>query len=211
MAALVAALVPCATATADPLRIVLSSPLVEEGSDPDGCTPVASGDGGPIAWVVRVERLLLDGKALVETSGGREPNRFPMCVTDRPVARNLEVELAFVPRRGHVARAAGIVLRFLDANDYYLVRADALANDVRMIRVLNGERVEVAAHAAPIAAGAAHVLKVKAADDRFTVWFEGRRLFDASDRRLMTPGRIGIWSQSDSVTSFGDLFVTNLD
>src|SRR3984957_10658885 len=113
VAMLVAALASCAAATADPLRIVLSSPLVEEGSEPDGCTPVASGDGGPIAWVVRVERLLLDGKALVETSGGREPNRVPMCVADRPGACNLAVEVAFVSRRGHVARAAGIVLRFL--------------------------------------------------------------------------------------------------
>jgi hypothetical protein len=211
LAAIVMSLAVIAPASSQVKRQVLASPLVEEGSDPDGCTPVASGEGGPVAWVVRVERLLLDGKALVETSGGREVDRFPMCIADRPVARNLAIELAFVPRQGRVARAAGIVFRFIDPNDYYVVRADALANDVRMTRVVNGERADVAVRAVQVASDASHALKVEALDDRFTAWFDGKRLFEARDRRLGTAGRIGIWSRSDSVTSFGDLFFTLRD
>lgn len=80
-------------AAAEPLHKVLASPLVEEGSDPDGCTPAISGLGGPSIWEVRIERLLLDGKALVETSREAEPNRFPLCVADQPVAKNAVVEL----------------------------------------------------------------------------------------------------------------------
>ena len=81
MKSLLAAAVPGAVASSvaaetprTVLHKVLASPLVDEGSEPDGCAPAVSGLGGPALWQVRVERLLLDGKALVETSAQAEPN-----------------------------------------------------------------------------------------------------------------------------------------
>jgi hypothetical protein len=199
------------SARAEMLRRVLSSPLVEEGSDPDGCTSALSGVGGPPAWQVRVERLLLDGKALVETSGVADPNRFPLCIADGPVAKNAEIELGFVPHDGRVARAAGIVLRFADPQDYYVAAVDALAGSVRLLRVVNGERRKIAGRDVAVAAGKAHTLKVKALDDVFTVWLDGQLLFDANDAGTAAPGRFGIWSEADSLTSYGDLFIAVLD
>jgi hypothetical protein len=76
---------------AETLHVVLASPLVEEGSGPDGCTPALSGLGGPPIWQVRVERYLLDGKALIEASRIAERNRFPLCIADLPVTRNARV------------------------------------------------------------------------------------------------------------------------
>jgi hypothetical protein len=204
----VAALAP---AGAETLRRVLASPLVEEGSDPDGCTPAVSGFGGPAQWEVRIERLLLDGKSLVEVSRQAEPNRFPLCIADRPVAKNAEVELSFVVHDGRVARAAGIVLRFADPQDYYAVAADVLAGRVRLLRVVNGERVEIAGRSAPLAAGKVQTLKVKAVDDNFVVSLDGSALFEANDSAITPAGRFGVWSRADSVTSFGDLFITTLD
>jgi hypothetical protein len=202
------ALVP---AKAKTLRRVLASPLVEEGSDPDGCTAAVSGLGGPAAWEVRVERFLLDGKSLVEVSRQPEPNRFPLCIAERPVAKNAEVELSFVVHGGRVARAAGIVFRFADPQDYYAVTADMLAGRVRLIRVLNGERVELAGRAALLSVGKAQTLKVKAVDDDFVVSLDGKDLFEAHDDAIVPAGRFGLWSRADSVTSFGDLFITILD
>jgi hypothetical protein len=193
------------------LRKVLASPLVDEGSDPDGCTAAISGLGGPSVWQVRLERLLLDGKALVEVSGQAEPNRFPLCVADDPVAKNAEVELAFVPHRGGVARAAGIVLRFVDPQDFYVVEADAVAGSVHLVRIVNGERHEIAAHAAALVADKAQTLKIKAVDESFAVSLDGKLLMEARDGAIATPGRFGIWSRADSQTSFGDLFITVLD
>ena len=193
------------------LRIVLASPLVEEGSGPDGCTPAVSGFGGPAVWEVRVERFLLDGKALVETS--REPtvDRFPLCIASLPVAKNAEIELSFVTHHGGTARVAGIVLRFTDPQDFYVVEADALAGRVRLVRVLNGERREIAERLTMLAAGKAQSLRVKASDEEFAVALDGKPLFEARDGGLAFPGRFGIWSRADSLTSFGDLFITILD
>jgi len=197
-------------AAAETLHKVLASPLVEEGSDPDGCTPAISGLGGPSMWQVRVERLLLDGKALVEVSRQAEPNRFPLCIADLPVVKNAEVELPFVLHNGSIARTAGVVLRFIDPQDFYFVEADAIAGHVRLVRIVNGERHELARHVAELVAGKAQTLKVKAVDDSFAVSLDGKALFETHDSIPAAPGRFGIWSRADSQTSFGDLFITLL-
>jgi hypothetical protein len=196
---------------AETLHVVLASPLVEEGSGPDGCTPALSGLGSPPVWQVRVERYLLDGKALIEASRISEPNRFPLCIADRPVARNAGVELPFVAHEGGSARVAGVVLRFADPQDFYVVEADALAGRVRFISIINGERREIAGRDARLGVGRAETLGVKAVDDRFEITLDGKPLFEATDGGLTAAGRLGIWSRADSDTSFGDLFITILD
>jgi len=198
-------------AAAETVHRVLASPLVEEGSGPDGCAPVLSGLGGPVLWQVRLERLLLDGKALVEASRQAEPNRFPLCIADLPVAKNAEVELSFVLHDGGMTRAAGIVLRFADPEDYYAVEADTLTGKVRLSRIVNGERREIGGRAAALVAEQSQTLKIKAVDARFSVFLDGKLLFEAHDSALPAPGRFGVWSRADSRTGFGDLFITILD
>jgi hypothetical protein len=116
-----------------------------------------------------------------------------------------------VAHDGGIARAAGIVLRFFDPQDYYVVEADALAGRVRLSRVVNGERREVAGRAALLVAGQSQTLKVKAVDTSFSVFLDGKFLFEARDSAIGSPGRFGVWSRADSLTSFGDLFITILD
>jgi hypothetical protein len=209
LAVIIAGVAPPVAAA--PLHKVLASPLVEEGSDPDGCTPAISGLGGPSVWEVRIERLLLDGKALVEVSREAEPNRYPLCVADQPVAKNAVVELAFVPHDGGTARAAGIVLRFVDPQDFYVAEADAIAGSVRLVRVVNGERRLIADRAARLTPGKAHTLKVAAVDESFSVSLDGETLLEVHDAALAAAGRFGVASRADSQTRFGDLFITVLD
>ena len=200
-----------ARAAAQSLHKVLASPLVEEGSGPDGCTPAVTGLGGPAAWEVRVERFLLDGKGLVEVTRLPDANRFPLCIADLPVAKNAEVELSFVAHDGRVARTAGIVLRFADPQDFYVVEADVLDRAVRFIRVVNGERREIAGRKANLQLGIAQSLRVKAVEKNFAVSLNGVPLFEAQNDAIAAPGRFGVWSKADSLTLFGDLFITILD
>ena len=199
------------SALAEMLRRVLASPLVDEGSGPDGCTPALNGLGGPVRWEVRVERFLPDGKSLVETSRIAEPNRLPLCIADRPAAKNAEVEMPFVTHDGGSARTAGIVLRFADPQDFYVAEADVLAGQVRLLSIVNGERRAIAEHATSLTIGEAHTLKVKSIDEAFAVTVDGQDMFEAHDGGLAAPGRVGIWSRADSLTSFGDLYITILD
>jgi hypothetical protein len=209
MVAIVAA--NSASTAAERIHKTLASPLVDEGTGPDGCTPELTGEGSPANWQVRIERLLPDGKALVETTRQARDNRFPLCIADTPEAANAVVELEFVPHAGTLERVAGIVLRFADAQDYYVVQASVLQRSVRFTRVINGTPTQLARRDVAIAIGRAHWLKVSAVDDLFIVWFNGERMFEARDNQIAAAGRFGIWSKSDSFTSYGDLFITVLN
>jgi len=106
---------------------------------------------------------------------------------------------------------AGMVLRFVDPQDFYVVEADALAGRVRFLSIINGERREIAGRDTKLVVGKAETLGVKAIDNRFEITLDGKPLFEATDAGLTAAGRLGIWSRADSDTSFGDLFVTVLD
>jgi hypothetical protein len=200
-----------ASFAAERIHKTLASPLVDEGSGPDGCEPELTGSGGPVKWEVRIERYLPDGKGLVEVSRNKDDERYPLCIADLPMAKNAEVELEFVTRAGTLARTAGIILRFADAQDYYAVRADALAGDVRLLRIINGTQSQLASAKAAVVQARPNHLKVRLVDDLFTVWLAGKKLFEHRDGAIKGAGRFGVWSRADSVTSFGDLFITVLD
>ena len=51
---------------------------------------------------------------------------------------------------------------------------------------------------------------IKAVGDRFTVFFDGKQLYEATDKRITAPGRVALWSKADSVTQFVDLSIEPL-
>jgi hypothetical protein len=56
-----------------------------------------------------------------------------------------------------------------------------------------------------------HTLGIAARDDRFTVFFDGRELFVATDRRVPSPpGKVGLWTEAGSMTVFESLEVASL-
>jgi hypothetical protein len=87
------------------------------------------------------------------------------------------------------------------------VRANSLDNSVRLYRMDKGKRSQIAAKEAPLDADKWHSLRVIATNDRFEVALDGKPLFTATDRSLLQPGAMGVWSQADSVTYFGSMLV----
>ena len=63
-----------------------------------------------------------------------------------------------------------------------------------------------------VAGQAWHTLGIATGDDRLTVFFDGRELFVATDRRFPGhPGKVGLWTQADSMTLFESLKIGSLD
>ena len=59
-------------------------------------------------------------------------------------------------------------------------------------------------------AGAWHTLRLEARGNRFTVSYDGRELFTATDAAITAPGRVALWTKADSVTRFDALSVEPL-
>jgi hypothetical protein len=167
-----------------------------------------TGSGAPGEWsVVRDDAT----QALAQTSTDPTDDRFPLAIYQPFSGRNVYVSVRFMPVSGNIDRAGGVVLRLTSAGDYYLARANALENNVRFYRVVQGKRQMIAGVDAPVASGAWHTLGIAARDDRFIILFNGRELFGASDPTLPGPGRVGMWTKADSVTWFESIKIKPLE
>ena len=130
---------------------------------------------------------------------------FPLAIYRPASGTDVEATIHFKPISGRIDQAGGVVVRYIDADNYYLSRANALENNVTFYRVVKGNRQQLAAASAPVASGQWHTLTLKAEGDRFTVTFDGKALITASDRTFGEAGRIAFWTKADSVTRFDRL------
>jgi hypothetical protein len=185
--------------------------LVLPLTTPDGrvaCTQGMTGVGRPPSWQPVADPDAPDGWALAETAGDPADLRFPLCISGQTVTRDFDATLRFKPISGTRAQVAGLMFRAQSASDYYVVRANALDNSVRLYRMEKGKRSQLASKEAPIESGKWHSLRVIAANERIEVALDGKTLFDVTDRSLPQAGPLGVWSQADSVTRYGSLLVS---
>jgi hypothetical protein len=187
--------------------IVLSSDWNQPGEQADRCAPRLTGGGKPPKWAI----IETDGKwGVAETTRDATDHRFPLCVIDGATyadLADLDVSVRIRPMSGSVDQAGGLAVRVKDARNYYVVRANALEDNVRLYVVLDGERKQFAGVNTKVAGKQWHSLRLRTVGDRFIVFFDGQQLFEANDNRLSGGGGVALWSKADSVTEFTDLTI----
>ena len=164
-----------------------------------------TGQGGPSQWVVVEDATAASSRAIEQASTDRTDYRFPLAIYQPVSAKNVEVTLRFKPVGGKVDQAGGIAVRLTSPNDYYLVRANALENNVRFYRIVKSRREQLATANVKVASNQWHTLGLRAENDRFTVTFNGKQLHSTTDKTFPSAGRIALWTKSDSVTRFDQI------
>ncbi|MCS6329480.1 MAG: hypothetical protein H8K06_20740 [Nitrospira sp.] len=166
------------------------------------CRPGLTGPGGTPAW----KRLLVRSQpALFETSNRKIGNRFSLCIVDAIRATDVDLTVLFMPLGGKVGRAAGLIFRVVDPNNYYAVVANALDDTVRLYRFENGAEHQLAGVDATVPAGKAQELRVRIIDELMEVFLDDKKLFEARDKTFAKSGPVGIWTKADSLTAFFEL------
>ena len=181
--------------------------LTRSGELPDGFSVARTGKGAAPEWKVIEDATVPGGRVLAQTSADRTDYRFPLAIYQSVAAANLEVTVRIKAVSGQVDRAGGIAIRLADADNYYVVRANALEDNVNFYRVVKGRRSEVQGVRIKVTSNAWHALGLRSEGDRFTVSFDGKPLFTATDRTLREAGRVALWTKADSVTYFDALTV----
>jgi hypothetical protein len=169
----------------------------------------SSGDGGTGEWLVIDNDA---GRALAQVNSEPSENRLSFAIYRPFSGRDVYVSTRFMTISGKVDQSAGVFVRFRSADDYYAVRANALENNVILYRVVAGKRQAIGCMEVNVSSQAWHTLGIAARDDRLTVFFDGRELFVATDRRLPgPPGKVGLWTPADSMIWFESLKIGSLD
>jgi len=175
------------------------------GKVPAGWTALAT-SGVPGRWEV-----LKDGSAptqpyvLGQVSEDPGEERYPLAIWDGGRLRNGDVSVRIKPVSGKQSRGGGLVWRYRDPRNYYLVRADASQGTVAVYRVQNGSFVRLgmpAKHSLP--PNEWRILKVAIRGDQFQVYVDHRRILRGEDRTYSGDGKVGVFTVADAVTYFDD-------
>ncbi len=184
----------------------------EPGKAPAGFSSALTGGGGAVSWVVREQAGAPSGKkVLVQESKDETGNRFPHCVRDDFSAKDVAVSVRFKAVSGQVDQAGGVVLRWKDAKNYYVARANALEDNVRLYKIVDGVRKQFAGADTKVALAEWHTLKLEVKGEHFKVTFNGKLLYEADDATFADAGKVGLWTKADSVTQFDDLTAESAD
>jgi hypothetical protein len=169
----------------------------------------ASGARRPGEWLVIDSDA---GRGLAQIDADPTENRSAFALYRPFSGRGVHVSTRFLTISGKIDQAAGVFVRFRSSDNFYSARANALENNVNLYRVVAGRREMIGCMEVNVSGQAWHTLGIAASDHRLTVFFDGRELFVATDRRLPgPPGKVGLWSQADSMTLFESLTIGSLD
>jgi hypothetical protein len=137
--------------------------------------------------------------------------RFPLCVYDQLTTTDVTVSVRFKAVAGTVDQAAGLVARFKDQDNYYMVRANALEHNVRLYKVERGDRKQFAGVDVTVPSGQWQRLTLEVRGAHFKVLLNDALLFEADDPTFRNAGKVGLWTKADSVTYFDDLSIVSHD
>jgi hypothetical protein len=183
----------------------------EAGKAPPGWTIAITGKGEP-RWTVEKDDSAPGKSAVLKQSGVVPGPGFPLCVKDAPTLKDGFVETRFKSVSGKSDQAAGVVWRWVDKDNYYICRANALEDNVVLYKVEQGKRVslEIVGRKggygveAKVAPRTWHALRVEFAGNKFTALLNGKHLFDVEDETFKDAGKVCLWTKADSVMLFDD-------
>jgi hypothetical protein len=204
----------CAALTASAQTIDFNKD--KAGEPPKGFSTALTGQGKAGVWVVTKDDASPNqGNVLAQTDADATGYRFPLCVHDGVMAKDADISVKFKPVSGKKDQAAGVVWRYRDKDNYYIVRANALENNVVLYKVQNGKREDLPLKGegrtygkkATVPKNQWSELRVTAKGNLFTVWLNGQKLYEVEDGTFTEAGKVGLWTKADSVTYFDDLKV----
>jgi hypothetical protein len=194
---------------------------MDVGLQPTGFSTALIGKGSPANWVIEADDATTGvSKVLTQRSNEETNYRFPVCIYEDFVGKNVALTVRFKPISGQIDQAAGLVWRYQDANNYYVVRANALEDNVVLYKMKDGKRSDLRptgswpfayGKSAPVPREQWSTLRVIVMGAKFAVYLNDEYLFDVKDQTFPEGGRVGLWTKADSVTSFDDFTITALE
>ncbi len=179
------------------------------GEIPIGWSQYFTGKGESTKWEIVNDNR---NNVLAQISNEHPNYHFNVIVFDDIVAENIILQVKLKGVTGEMDQGGGFVWRFIDANNYYVVRANPLEDNVVMYKVENGKRTDLplidkgrtyGADVETLGSGW-NTLKLIVKDELFIVYLNDKEIFKVSDKTFTKEGKLGLWTKADAVTWFDD-------
>jgi len=179
------------------------------GATPKGWTPTLTGKGDP-KWTAETDDTAPSRSKVLKQSGRAT---YPLLLKNGTNIRDGFIQMKFKAIAGSEDRAAGLVWRASDANNYYVARANALEDNVVLYKTVNGVRrpLDIVGRTGGYGVDASVPsdrwldLRVDFKGSRFRVLYNGKQLFEVEDSTFNDAGKVVLWTKADSVTLFDEI------
>lgn len=185
---------------------------VANGQLPENWTQHFTGKGSETKWKV----VNHNGEKVLAQLSSDQPNyHFNVAVYDGFKAKNMLLKVKMKAMRGKQDQGGGFVWRFLDKDNYYVVRANPLEDNVVLYKVVNGKRTDLPVLGegrtygvkVPFLGKKWNNLELRVVDDLFTVSLNSKQIFQVQDDTFKGAGKVGLWTKADAVSYFDDFEV----
>jgi len=187
------------------------------GEQPPGFTNVLYGSGKPGEWKV----IMDDVPPLIEPATTQAPvvtkrpvlaqlsrdptdERFPLLIYEKEVFGDFTLTTHFKIVDGVIEKLAGIVFRFQDETNFYVIRANAQDKTVRFYKVVNGLRAPMLGPRMEVPLGVWQELKISCEGNTIRAWLNGKEAIPSIKDNTFSSGRMGFWTKSDAISYFRD-------
>jgi hypothetical protein len=190
------------------------------GRTPPNFDSALAGGGKPGEWKVVMDEVPsafapLSGQSpvfnrhavLAQTSEDPTDERFPMLIYDGGTFKDFKLTTQFKIVSGVAEQMAGVVFRYQNESNFYVIRASALGHNVRFYKVVDGLRSNPLGPTMDISTNVWHTLTVQCQGTQIIVWLDGRPIMPPLNDNTFAAGRIGFWTMSDAVSHFGDTVI----
>jgi len=169
-----------------------------------------TGSGTKSTWAVKRDPSAPSApNVLAQTADEAVDFHFPYALTSDERFGDFAVSVKLRTISGRIAQSAGIIFRFVDSDNYYVLTADPKKNAVILYKYVEGKRLILGEGAATVSANEWHTMKIVAVGNQMKLYFDGRLLSAAMMDTTFKEGMIGVWTQADSVSYFDDLIINN--
>jgi len=184
------------------------------GKMPPGWTSTMTYAGAPPHWeILKDPSAPSPPNVLAQISSDSNEIRGPLAILNKVNVKDGDLSVKIKPVSGNRDRAGGLVWRYHDPDNYYLLQAESLRNHIVLYKVKDSKRTPLVAKGMPprtygvehpVPANQWSVLKVQFRGPLFSVYFNHRRLFQVVDSTFADTGKVGLSTRADSVTYFDD-------
>ncbi|MFZ5998638.1 MAG: hypothetical protein ACOYW7_14305 [Nitrospirota bacterium] len=135
---------------------------------------------------------------------------FPLAIARDSEIADGTISAKIKPVSGHIDRAGGIAFGLSNASNYFVLRINALEDNVILFEYVNGKRIQRISVQEKIKSNTGHQLTVKVSGRHIKGYLNDRLVIEYIAEKPVR-GFVGLWTKADSVTYFDELTITTDD
>lgn len=169
-----------------------------------------TGKGDQPRWVVKkIENAPTADNVVVQTKLDATDNRYSLLIINGVAYNDFAVYARFRSEGGSVEQSGGLVFKYKDNNNYYVLRASVLEGNVKLLKFVNGTPTQLGEKSLKINFKEWHLLKAICQADKIQCFYENKKVIEVTDSTF-DKGSVGFWTKSDAYTFFDDLLMQEM-